>query len=68
MDKHFVFGYSPERINPGDKKHTLVDIKKITSGNNCASSNWITSLYGSIIKAGIHQAESIKIAEAAKII
>ena len=68
LDKHFVFGYSPERINPGDKKHTLVDIKKITSGNNCASSNWITSLYGSIIKAGIHQAESIKIAEAAKII
>ena len=68
LDKHFVFGYSPERINPGDKKHTLVGIKKITSGNNCASSNWITSLYGSIIKAGIHQAESIKIAEAAKII
>ena len=64
----FVFGYSPERINPGDKTHSLVDIKKITSGNNCASSNWITSLYGSIIKAGIHQAESIKIAEAAKII
>ena len=68
LGKHFVFGYSPERINPGDKKHTLIDIKKITSGNNCESSNWITSLYGSIIKAGIHQAESIKIAEAAKII
>ena len=65
---HFAFGYSPERINPGDKKHTLVDIKKITSGNNSESSDWIKNLYGSIIKAGIYQTKNIKIAEAAKII
>ncbi|MBO6960188.1 MAG: nucleotide sugar dehydrogenase [Prochlorococcus marinus CUG1438] len=64
----FAFGYSPERINPGDKKHTLVDIKKITSGNTLESSNWIKNLYGSIIKAGIYQANSIRVAEAAKII
>ena len=66
--QNFAFGYSPERINPGDKNHTLVDIKKITSGNTPDSSNWIKNLYGSIIKAGIYQAKSIKIAEAAKII
>ncbi len=66
--KFFDFGYSPERINPGDKEHTLVDIKKITSGNNKGSSLWINKFYGSIIKAGTHIAESIKVAEAAKII
>ena len=65
---HFSFGYSPERINPGDKKHTLVDIKKITSGNNEKTAKWITNFYGSIIKAGIYEAQSIKVAEAAKII
>ena len=64
----FVYGYSPERINPGDKEHTLIDIKKVTSGNNNYSANWIKNFYGSIIKAGIHPAQSIKVAEAAKII
>ena len=67
-DLPFVFGYSPERINPGDKKHTLLDIKKITSGNNIVSSEWIKNFYGSIIKAGVYEAQSIKVAEAAKII
>ena len=64
----FVYGYSPERINPGDKEHTLIDIKKVTSGNNDFSANWIKNFYGSIIKAGIYPAQSIKVAEAAKII
>ena len=66
--KYFAYGYSPERINPGDKKHSLVNIKKITSGDNTQSSYWIKNLYGSIIIAGIYEAKSIKIAEAAKII
>ena len=65
---YFAYGYSPERINPGDKKHSLVNIKKITSGDSTQSSYWIKNLYGSIIKAGIYEAKSIKIAEAAKII
>ncbi len=64
----FVYGYSPERINPGDKEHTLVDIKKVTSGNNNYSAYWIKNFYSSIIKAGIYPAQSIKVAEAAKII
>ena len=64
----FFYGYSPERINPGDKKHTLVKIKKVVSASNTKTLNFISSLYGSIIKAGIHKAKSIRIAEAAKVI
>jgi len=64
----FKIGYSPERINPGDKIHTLTTIKKITSGCDEESSEEIAKIYGSIIKAGIHKASSIKVAEAAKII
>ena len=64
----FFIGYSPERINPGDKKHTLQNIVKVTSGSDIDSANWINLLYGSIIKAGTHKASSIKIAEAAKVI
>tara|TARA_A100001388_G_C28761386_1_gene498032 strand:+ start:817 stop:2184 length:1368 start_codon:yes stop_codon:yes gene_type:complete len=64
----FAFGYSPERINPGDKQHTLLDIKKVTSGNNKDSAKWIKNFYASVITAGVHEAESIKVAEAAKII
>ena len=67
-NSHFAFGYSPERINPGDKEHTLRNIKKITSGNNQNSSEWINNLYGSIIDAGTYSTKSIKVAEAAKII
>ena len=64
----FFVGYSPERINPGDKLHTLTNILKITSGSNHFSSEIIDNLYKSIIKAGTFKAKSIKIAEAAKVI
>ena len=64
----FVFGYSPERINPGDKKHRLSTIKKVTSGSDEESRNWIDKLYGSIISADTFSASNIKVAEAAKVI
>ena len=64
----FYCGYSPERINPGDKINTLTKIKKITSGSNLETANAIDALYASIIKAGTHKAPSIKVAEAAKVI
>tara|TARA_Y100000589_G_scaffold331421_1_gene384892 strand:- start:5737 stop:7143 length:1407 start_codon:yes stop_codon:yes gene_type:complete len=64
----FACGYSPERINPGDKKHRLKDIIKITSGSCESSAKWIDFLYGSIIDAGTHLTKNIKTAEAAKII
>ncbi|MGM0529790.1 MAG: nucleotide sugar dehydrogenase [Bacteroidota bacterium] len=64
----FKVGFSPERINPGDKAHTLVSIKKITSGSDEEAADNITKVYQLIIKAGIHQASSIKVAEAAKVI
>ena len=67
-NKDFFCGYSPERINPGDKSKTLTKIKKITSGSNPKTSNLVNKLYKSIIKAGTHQVSSIKVAEAAKII
>ena len=66
--KSFSCGYSPERINPGDKKHTIRDVVKVTSGSNKEVAICIDDLYGSIIDAGTYKAESIKIAEAAKII
>jgi len=64
----FKVGYSPERINPGDKNNTLTKIKKVVSGMDTDSANEIEKLYGSIITAGVFKAESIKVAEAAKII
>ena len=64
----FACGYSPERINPGDKRHRLKDIIKITSGSNPKAARWINLLYGSIIQAGTHLTKDIKTAEAAKII
>lgn len=64
----FKVGYSPERINPGDKVHTLTNVVKITSGCDEESSEEIAKVYEHIIKAGIHRASSIKVAEAAKII
>ena len=66
--KDFDYGYSPERINPGDNNLKITNIIKITSGNNLISSEWIDNLYGSIIAAGTFKADSIKIAEAAKVI
>ena len=67
-NKHFYCGYSPERINPGDKKHNLVNIVKITSGSNLKVAKFIDSLYQKIIKAGTYMAPSIAVAEAAKVI
>ena len=64
----FFCGYSPERINFGDKKHTLTSIKKITSGSSPQISNTIDKLYARIIKAGTYKAKSIKVAETAKVI
>lgn len=64
----FYCGYSPERINPGDKLHTVSKIKKITSGSTPEIAEQVDSLYRSIITAGTHKAQSIKIAEAAKVI
>ena len=67
-NKDFFCGYSPERINPGDKEHTLTTIKKITSGSNLATADFVKRLYESIIKAGVFPASSITVAEAAKVI
>ncbi len=64
----FFAGYSPERINPGDKLHTVDKIKKVTSGSTPAVAQRINDVYGSVITAGTHQAPSIKVAEAAKVI
>ncbi len=66
--KDFKVGFSPERINPGDKKHTLTKIVKVTSGCDEESSEEIAKVYEMIIEAGVHRASSIKVAEAAKII
>jgi UDP-N-acetyl-D-galactosamine dehydrogenase len=68
LNQDFYVGYSPERINPGDKSHRLQDIKKVTSGSTSESAEFIDMLYKKIIKAGTHQAPSIKVAEAAKVI
>tara|TARA_Y100001970_G_C14258695_1_gene877706 strand:+ start:7449 stop:8738 length:1290 start_codon:yes stop_codon:yes gene_type:complete len=64
----FFCGYSPERINPGDREHTLTKIKKVTSGSNSQTLDTITELYNSIISAGTYKAKSIAVAEAAKVI
>ena len=64
----FYAGYSPERINPGDKKHRLTNIKKITSGSTPETAEFIDQLYRNIIAAGTHKTSSIKVAEAAKVI
>lgn len=68
FNKDFFCGYSPERVNPGDKVNTLTKIKKITSGSTSEASSSIDALYKSIITAGTFQAASIKVAEAAKVI
>ena len=67
-NKDFFCGYSPERINPGDKKHTIKNIKKITSGSTLKIANIVNDLYNEIITVGTHKAPSIKVAEAAKVI
>ena len=64
----FFVGYSPERINPGDKQHTVTKIKKVVSGSSPEALKKISEVYRSVITAGIYEAESIKVAEAAKVI
>ena len=68
MNDDFFVGYSPERINPGDKEHRLPTILKVTAGSTDESAEFVNSVYASIITAGTHKASSIKVAEAAKVI
>ena len=68
FNKDFFCGYSPERINPGDKEHTVTKILKVTSGSTPEVASKVDDLYKSIIKAGTHKASSIKVAEASKVI
>jgi UDP-N-acetyl-D-galactosamine dehydrogenase len=68
FNRDFFVGYSPERINPGDKEHRLTTIKKITSGSTPEAAEYVDRLYRSIITAGTHKASSIRVAEAAKVI
>ncbi len=67
-NENFAVGYSPERINPGDKKHRLTTITKVTAGSTPEAARFIDELYGSIVTAGTFQASSIRVAEAAKVI
>jgi UDP-N-acetyl-D-galactosamine dehydrogenase len=68
FNKDFFAGYSPERINPGDKEHRLTTIRKVTSGSTPEVAEFVDKLYGSIVRAGTHKASSIRVAEAAKVI
>ena len=68
LGEGFTVGYSPERINPGDRVHTLESITKIVSGSDAATLKLLVDVYGRVVRAGIHPAASIKIAEAAKVI
>ena len=68
FNEDFFAGYSPERINPGDKLHRVTSILKVTSGSTPATADFVDALYGSIITAGTHKASCIKVAEAAKVI
>lgn len=68
FNRDFFAGYSPERINPGDKQHRVTTVKKVTSGSTLEVANKVNALYASIITAGTHKASSIKVAEASKVI
>ncbi|HEY9133716.1 MAG TPA: Vi polysaccharide biosynthesis UDP-N-acetylglucosamine C-6 dehydrogenase TviB [Dyella sp.] len=68
FNRDFFAGYSPERINPGDKQHRVTSILKVTSGSTPEIADYVDRLYGSVIVAGTHKASSIKVAEAAKVI
>ncbi len=67
-NRDFFLGYSPERINPGDKEHRVTTIKKVTAGSNAQIADFVDEIYQSIITAGTHKASSIRVAEAAKVI
>jgi UDP-N-acetyl-D-galactosamine dehydrogenase len=64
----FSLGYSPERINPGDREHTFTQIKKVVAGDTLATLDRVAAVYEAVVTAGIHRAESIKVAEAAKVL
>ncbi len=68
MGRHFTVGYSPERINPGDRRHRLEAIVKIVSGSDAETTRLLSRIYGQVVTAGIHPVSSIKVAEAAKVI
>jgi UDP-N-acetyl-D-glucosamine/UDP-N-acetyl-D-galactosamine dehydrogenase len=68
FNRDFFAGYSPERINPGDKQHRLTTIRKVTSGSTPEVAQFVDQLYGAIVAAGTHKASSIRVAEAAKVI
>ncbi len=68
FNRDFFVGYSPERINPGDKAHRLCNITKVTSGSDEATAEFVDELYASIVQAGTYRAQSIRVAEAAKVI
>src|SRR5699024_10463635 len=64
----FTIGYSPERINPGDKEHTLERTVKVVAGQDAATLDRVAAVYGAIVPAGVHRPEPVKVAEAAKVI
>src|SRR5690606_24709574 len=66
--RDFTVGYSPERINPGDRAHRFTTITKVVSGSDAATRATVAAVYGSVVRAGVHEAPSIKVAEAAKVI
>jgi UDP-N-acetyl-D-galactosamine dehydrogenase len=68
LGRDFSVGYSPERINPGDKVHTLASVVKVVAGSDGATADLLADLYGAVVGAGIHKAPSIRVAEAAKVI
>jgi len=68
FNEHFFVGYSPERINPGDKEHRFETIVKVTSGSTPKVADYVDALYGTVVTAGTHKASSIRVAEAAKVI
>ena len=68
FNRDFFAGYSPERINPGDKEHRLTTIRKVTSGSTPEVAEFVDRLYAAIVAAGTHRASSIRVAEAAKVI
>jgi UDP-N-acetyl-D-galactosamine dehydrogenase len=68
FNQDFFAGYSPERINPGDKEHRFVTIKKVTSGSTSEVTDFVDALYGSVVQAGTYKVDSIRVAEASKVI
>ena len=68
FNRDFFVGYSPERVNPGDKQHRLTTIRKVTSGSTAQIADFVDQLYGAIVPAGTHKTSSIRVAEAAKVI